>query len=686
MWIKTVTIRNFRSIENLTIALDRRANVIVGPNAIGKTTLLEAIRLTKAALAPRTVNETQQVFMGLGAISPHNPLNINYAALARDLARPIEIDAEIELTASEVQDLDALIPNIATASVRAGLGPQAFGQGPLALVQYLSSANGKAHLAAIQKGIEASIAPIRANSRIALKLRIDPATGTISGANQLDQMVFATMEGRLPANQALFSYFPADRAMPAGEINIQIGGPDTAAQLEAHNSQPQAKFARLKPTIVNNFLLSDATRDKLKQNFDKIFASILKDRSLVGISVSQIGLVSISIKEAITNRVFDIDGMSSGEKGLILTFLLISHSVAPGGIIMIDEPELHLNPAVCKLLLPFLIDEYLVPNDIQAIICSHSPEILGSAFDSSTCALLQLQSPTIISKIYPEDKREVFGALRRLGTSASDVLFSAGSIFVEGEHDIDVLETGFDKLVVKYHITQLGGRGNIEKEIQTLQGAEIKGEIDTLKCFIFDLDQAPTSLTSSKMVKVLQWKRRCLENYLIDEKIIYDMLNDKEFSKQKIENRGEVQSILRGIAIKQLQEAVATDVYNKMAYENPGLRPKEIVGKTYAEIADVLFFRVDVLKNQICGLAEPDWKRDFTSECEAEHIKRQALWEPDWLTLCDGKRFFRDLHQDYGIKVSPLKLKKMIVERMQREQTNSWVLVEKLLIGALTIL
>jgi hypothetical protein len=120
------------------------------------------------------------------------------------------------------------------------------------------------------------------------------------------------------------------------------------------------------------------------------------------------------------------------------------------------------------------------------------------------------------------------------------VLFSAGSIFVEGEHDVEVLEAGFDKLVVRYNITQLGGRLNIENEIKTLQKAETKGEIDTLKCFIFDLDQAPTSLVSSRMVKVLQWKRRCLENYLIDEKIIYDLLSDKEISKDRIENRGKI--------------------------------------------------------------------------------------------------------------------------------------------------
>jgi hypothetical protein len=102
-------------------------------------------------------------------------------------------------------------------------------------------------------------------------------------------------------------------------------------------------------------------------------------------------------------------------------------------------------------------------------------------------------------------------------------------------------------------------------------------------------------------------------------------------------------------------------------------------------MADVLFSRVGVLKTQICGLVEADWKKDFISQCEAEHAKRKAAWESDWIVLCDGKRFFRDLHQRYGVKISSLKLKKMIVERMQREQTDAWVLVEKLLSDGLKI-
>jgi predicted ATP-dependent endonuclease of OLD family len=190
----------------------------------------------------------------------------------------------------------------------------------------------------------------------------------------------------------------------------------------------ELKYNRLKPTIINNLLFSSATKERLETDFKKIFSFVLKDRALVGTNVTnQFGLISIQIKELADGRIFDIDQMSSGEKGLILTFLLISNSLAEDAIILLDEPELHLNPAVCKLLLPFLIDEYLAPRKIQAIICTHSPELLGAAFDRKDCSLHHLQSPSVISKIYPEDKREVFDALRRLGTLASDVLFSNGS-------------------------------------------------------------------------------------------------------------------------------------------------------------------------------------------------------------------------------------------------------------------
>src|SRR5207253_1294640 len=95
--------------------------------------------------------------------------------------------------------------------------------------------------------------------------------------------------------------------------------------------------------------------------FKKIFTYVLKGRSLAAVGLNPIGLLSIKIKDTETNRIFDLDGMSSGEKGLILTSLMITRSVANNGIVLLDEPELHLNPAICRDVLAFLSECHVVP-------------------------------------------------------------------------------------------------------------------------------------------------------------------------------------------------------------------------------------------------------------------------------------------------------------------------------------
>ena len=48
-----------------------------------------------------------------------------------------------------------------------------------------------------------------------------------------------------------------------------------------------------------------------------------------------------------------------------------------------------------------------------------------------------------------------------------------------------------------------------------------------------------------------------------------------------------------------------------------------------------------------------------------------------------GKRFFRDLHSHFGVRVSLIRLKVRIMERLEREHADEWVLVESILRDAL---
>ena len=141
-----LTVSNFRGLQKMAIEFAKTANVVVGPNAVGKTTVLEAIRLAKAMLAPRVPDEAQQALITLGAVSPHIPQRINFEALWGVAGQPINIVCIFELTPTEIGTLDNLASEIATSIVRASMGfnPQA---SPLPLVQFLSSPQGAAALA-----------------------------------------------------------------------------------------------------------------------------------------------------------------------------------------------------------------------------------------------------------------------------------------------------------------------------------------------------------------------------------------------------------------------------------------------------------------------------------------------------------------------------------------------------------
>src|SRR4051812_34183992 len=122
MHLRTLKIKNFRALEDIHVEFDRRVSVIVGPNAVGKTTVLEAIRLVKAMLAPRTQSESTQTLFSLGASSPHFPQRLRLDAIARDPATPIVISCRFALTDAEYNLLEHSSAEIARSIVQSRVG------------------------------------------------------------------------------------------------------------------------------------------------------------------------------------------------------------------------------------------------------------------------------------------------------------------------------------------------------------------------------------------------------------------------------------------------------------------------------------------------------------------------------------------------------------------------------------
>ncbi len=648
--------------------------MIVGPNAAGKTTVLEAARLAKALLAPRTPGEASQLLQALGVSSPHVPQRLRLQAIAQDVSKPLVIRTHYEFAPDEIETLRAAKTQIATNLIQAQ-GGQAFASTD-ALIAFLSSEEGKANLKVAEIAVEETLAQVASTRRCALEVTFHPDMPPRSGGNQVEAQFIAYMERRLPPNKTMFTYFPADRALPAGEQPVQLGGPDAAQQLESYNSQPQLKFGRLKNAIFSaSFFNSGSDEQSLPLEFERIFNGLLKGRKLDAFGINEIGLLNVQIRDLDSRRVFDLDGMSSGEKGLILTFLMIAMSVVEHGIVLFDEPELHLNPAVCKDLLNFIIEEYAKPRDLQVIICTHSPEILATAFDSDDCSLYHLMSGTNISRIHTQDRSNISEALLRLGATESDNLLYRGVVFVEGPDDVTLLEAGFSSLFRRFKLKPSMGRPEVEKAAKLLQKNEETTSVSP-SYFILDRDDEPTTIVNSKSVRVLQWTRRCLENYLIDLEILTKLLMDGEVVHTPLKNEGEVRMLLKNLAVSQLRDVALRSKYAENDFISLGLRKEDLVPPSTQDIAEALAARIQDAKSKLEHFDAAAWSESFAASVELKRAQLETTWESSWVSLCDGKRLLIDLSKEVTLRMSQKKFKLRVMKEMALARTPNWLEME----------
>jgi energy-coupling factor transporter ATP-binding protein EcfA2 len=434
MYIRHVLIRNLRALEEIDCELSPWINVIVGPNAVGKTTILQAMRLVKALLAPRTNQETTQVLISLGAASPHFPQRLFPAALVRDRNKPLEIRCTYSLNDDEITAIENSLGEIVQGLVASQLGQQF--ANPATLIAFMQSPQGQAAHKQAHDQLTKYLKQLKADRTVLLGIKMLPSTGQIDALDPLGGSIVAFLDQRLPPATALFSYFPADRALPMGEVNLQLGGPDAQQQLESHNSQPQLKYQRLKHLIVSSLISQGQGKTTIHEDFEAIFSGLLRGRRIKSIGVNEHGLLSVMTEDVATERLIELDSLSSGEKNIALTFLIVAQSVAEGGIALFDEPELHLNPAVSRDLLSFIMTRHSKPRSIQFIMCTHSPEILSGAFADEDCTLLHLKSAVDLTRVGKRAIGEYSDALSRLGTSVGESLLYDGTVLVEGVDDV----------------------------------------------------------------------------------------------------------------------------------------------------------------------------------------------------------------------------------------------------------
>jgi predicted ATP-dependent endonuclease of OLD family len=95
-----------------------------------------------------------------------------------------------------------------------------------------------------------------------------------------------------------------------------------------------------------------------------------------------------------TGEVHDIDELSSGEKEILYGYLKLKNSTPGRSVILLDEPELHLNPSLLQGFADFYYRHLGVAQNNQLWLVTHSDTLLRQAVGNANYRVYQMVPAT----------------------------------------------------------------------------------------------------------------------------------------------------------------------------------------------------------------------------------------------------------------------------------------------------
>lgn len=154
-----------------------------------------------------------------------------------------------------------------------------------------------------------------------------------------------------------------------------------------------------------------------------------------------------------TNQPVNVTELSAGEKGIIHFIFSIHGYDLENGVMIIDEPEIHLHPQIQEKYIDIL-NEAMEDMKMQFIIATHSPILVNSKTIDSVKRFYKNNddfTEIITSKNTPKH----YNLIKYLDyTKATQVMFSDHVILVEGESDAYTYRHYYEDFKVRKKISK----------------------------------------------------------------------------------------------------------------------------------------------------------------------------------------------------------------------------------------
>ena len=682
MRFENITIENFRAIKHVDIdAANGSMIVIAGPNGCGKSCIFDAIRFVKSAYGGYEDNEWGH-WLDEFQIS-RDPGEMK--SILHNKQVPACISVTLKLHNKEKLYLhengSQVMEEIAWNQLYPGNSYRHWQQ--RIRVQGEQNPTVLKQMEQVEQVTQAFVSSLHnelQNTEVSGEVKILP-----NGDVEIKRSLVLESIWRIydPHNVGLINYHGSHRHYTreqVGGVNLNL---KTQYQQEKQSTLYNYvnKYANIKTQMATEFVLqmmrdrsrqgAEVENELLSATMKELFRRFFPGKEFQGVTTNEKDELEFSVTVRDGNK-HDINDLSSGEKEILFGYLRLRNSAQRQSIILLDEPELHLNPKLIRGL-PQFYKKYVGEDlDNQIWTVTHSDAFLREALGQVGVRVYHMREAASghshgnqVEEIGQGEEEEVIFEL--IGDIAA---YHAGGkiVIFEGENsEFDKRMAGilFPTYERQMNFISGGNKATVRRLHEALERRNDGG--GGLVFSIVDRDDA--EMVDNEGEGRFTWDVYHIENYLLDPKVVLGVLKSMTLQDTGFRNETEVEGAFREIAKSQIGRLVEHSVRTKV-HEAIGrsikLRGGED-GKDPAEsVAIQLRASIDRMTNLTRGELCND-KLKAVAESRRE-VLENAVDGDDWKKEFRGRDLLKQFANQYTAGVRYEMLRDMLVNAMAEQE------------------